>query len=196
MPDKLIIYAQFVTILTGIVVLLKQQLALKGTQKPQNSPVSVPVSVPTPKPMPNSQKLYETAKSLLGTHLTLDPSVPPDLGCAECWSAVANIAGVKGVPAHGFPGTIGVHDFLASNPLFQEVDKPEPGATIVSVSHGNQHGHVGYVGNYNTQYKWDWGIMSNDSDTGLLREKWNYKDWMLYYKDQLGLVTKIYKWKD
>lgn len=130
--------------------------------------------------------LYCLAKSLLGKHLTLDNSVSPDVGCAEAVSKILSLEGID-VPAGGIPGTISLYEWMKSSPLFEEVMQPMEGVIIISPTVGSKHGHVGLLGALNVMYNNDWGIMSNDSDTGLLREKWSLTAWEQYYAQYLGL---------
>lgn len=159
---------------------------------PQNTPQKQPLPSHPPI-MTNADKLYETAKNALGTRQTLNNNVPSELGCAEAWSSIAKSAGVSGIPTAGFAGTIAVFDFIKNNPDFQEITFAEPGATIISVTSGNKHGHVGYLAKFNLQYVDDFGIISNDSNTGTVREQWSLSEWQKYYTQTLGLVTHIYK---
>lgn len=150
--------------------------------------------IPAQIPLTGSQKLYDAAKAAIGTHLTLNAAVPAELGCMEAWSALAKQAGIQGIPDAGFEGTIAGNAYLTSNPSFVEITKPEPGATIVSVSAGDSHGHIGIFGQFGLQYVNDWGILSNDSDTGTLREQWDYQSWLAYYAQGLKLDTHMYRW--
>lgn len=134
-------------------------------------------------------------KNGLGTHQTLDPSVPSELGCAEAWSAMAKRAGVTNIPVTGFPGTAGLDVWLFNNPHFERIALPEVGATIISPTVGSQHGHVGVCGNFNAMYNNDWGIISNDSATGIVREQWSYQAWLNHYHVSLGLAVHIYRVK-
>lgn len=153
-----------------------------------------------PKPLTpmNEDKMYNAAKNALGTHKTLDESVPPEVGCAEAWSAVALIAGVHGIPPGGFAGTAQVREFLHTNAQFELITVPEPGATIVSPTgsgNGTVRGHVGVMAKFGTQYINDWGICSNDSNSGLFREQWSLTEWNKYYGVAGKLSVEIYRFK-
>lgn len=146
-------------------------------------------------PVPTaSDKLYQTAKSLLGQHLTLDSNVPPELGCAECASVIANKAGVQRIPSDGFASTNQFHDFMMSTAAFAERLQPAPGFIVVAVTEGSKHGHIGYFAAFGLQYQSDWGILSNDSNTGRLSEQWSWSEWQKYYTQELGLETHIFEW--
>lgn len=152
-----------------------------------------------PKPtIMNEQKLYNAAKAALGHHKTLNDSVAPEVGCAEAWSAVAKEGGVQGIPTSGFAGTEQVWQFVRSNSQFEKIDTPEPGATVISpTGHGNGsvRGHVGILAMYDLMYAGDWGICSNDSNSGLFREQWSLKEWQKYYGDAGKLPVDIYRFK-
>lgn len=133
--------------------------------------------------------LYTVAKNSLGTHQTLNDTVPPDVGCAECVSSILKTAGIS-VPIEGIAGTSALYTWLQNNPRFTQVASPQAGDIIISptTSLGKiSHGHVGIMAMYGVQYVDDWGIISNDSDTGLVREKWCLKDWINYYQVYGGL---------
>jgi hypothetical protein len=160
--------------------------------KPSGAAGTTPV--PESEPGSHSQKLYKAAKARLGRHLTLDPSVSPDDGCAECVSVLLKATGFPDIPLQGFAGTVGLNAFLDAHPVTECITMPEPGAIIVSVTDAPNEGHIGVFAMFGVQYAADWAIMSNDSTTGTLREHWNYKGWQNYYRQELGLQTFIYRW--
>lgn len=139
-------------------------------------------------------KIYQALLANLGKHLTLNPSVSPELGCAEAVSAILREIGVEGIPALGFSGTAALNSWVAGSPHFEKIQLPEIGALIISPTVGMQHGHTGFFGKFNLMYVNDWGICSNDSSNGLFREQWSYREWLDYYKTALGLEMDIYRY--
>lgn len=137
--------------------------------------------------------IYQIAKSLLGHHITLDQTVPPDLGCAEAVSYILKEAGIVGIPVKGFASTALLEQFLLSSDQFELVASPSGGAVIISPSGqssiGYPHGHVGICGEV------EQGIMSNDSDTGLFLEKWSVPSWKETYGEKLGFPVKFFRAK-
>lgn len=167
-----------------------------ATNVATTAPIPVHLIKPTIEPvMTNAQKFYNAAKADLGLHETLNANVPIEVGCAQAWSAIARQAEIEGIPTEGFSSTNQVDAFCASNEQFELITEPEVGATIVSASTLNQHGHVGSFAMFDLQYNNDWGILSNDSNTGTIREQWSYKEWIAYYQNTLGLAIHIYRWK-
>lgn len=162
-------------LLKKLLSLLQQLQAVQATEKPSS--------------------LYDTAKGLLGRHLTLDESVGKELGCAEAMSYVLKQAGVSGIPLKGFSGTIGLNQFLRESASFVKIASPEAGAIVVSVTVGSNHGHTGIFGKLGLQYPNDYGILSNNSDTGLLSEHWSWEKWKNYYIAEKKLETNIYRLK-
>lgn len=139
--------------------------------------------------------LYTVAKNALGTKQTLDPSVPSDVGCSEAISAMLKTAGIV-VPQAGIAGTAQLYTWLKNNARFSQIAAPQAGDIIISptTSLGKiDHGHVGIMAMYNVQYINDYGIISNDSDTGLVREKWCLKDWIAYYQIYGGLDVAYFR---
>lgn len=141
------------------------------------------------------ERIYTVAKDNLGTHLTLNENVDPEVGCAEAVSKILQLAGVS-VPAHGIAGTAALLAWLQANPDFEAIDAPEQGCLIVSATgsgNGTVEGHTGAVAAFNLMYVNDWGICSNDSNTGTLREQWCLKDWIAYYETTGGLKTHYFR---
>lgn len=139
--------------------------------------------------------LYAISKNVLGTKQTLNDNVPPEVGCAEAVSSILQKAGVI-VPSGGIQGTAELYIWLKNNIRFVQVSEPEVGCIIISPTSSTgkiSHGHVGIVAMYNLMYNNDWGIISNDSDTGLVREKWNVKNWIAYYQTYGGLDIAYFK---
>lgn len=140
----------------------------------------------------NGLKIYNVAKECLGTHITLDDNVPHELGCAEAISYILKQTELFAtLPATGFPGTAALADWLTSNPLFEEVEEPIPGDIVVyptgSSSIDSPHGHVFICGKY--------GLLSNDSATGLFLEVWDIKKATEYYQNVLKFMPHFFRAK-
>lgn len=134
----------------------------------------------------NSHIIYDTAKGLLGQHITLNDNVPKDVGCAEAVSYVLKKSGVN-IPNGGIAGTSTLCDFLQHSSVFKEVFNYEIGAVIVSPTgsgNGKIEGHTGICAIY--------GILSNDSSTGLFSEQWNIQNWKQYYNVYGGLSVRYF----
>lgn len=134
----------------------------------------------------DGKRLYEIAKSHLGEHITMDEFVPHELGCAEAISYCLNEAGFK-VPSNGFAGTAQLYDWLLAN--FEQVFEPKMGDVIISPtgtsSKGSAHGHCGINGKY--------GILANNSDSGLFAEIFTLTSWNKYYQDALGFPVYFFR---
>lgn len=153
--------------------------------KPEQEPVSVSAT----------ENLYETAKKCLGTHQTLNPSVSPEVGCAEAVSSVLKLAGYQ-VPPYGIAGTADLVKWLLASPKFTRIYAPEEGAITVSPTgygNGKIPGHTGIFGGYGVAFPGDWGIMSNDSQTGLLLELWSLSKWGQYYTEYGGIPSYYFR---
>jgi hypothetical protein len=148
-------------------------------------------------PVVGNQALYTIAKNNIGNHLTLDDNVPPEIGCAECWSKIYSLSGGK-LPVKGIAGTSELTAWFTASPLFEQITTPEVGATIISATgtgNGTVRGHVGILGIYGKMYPNDFGILSNNSTTGTLGEAWSFKDWNNHYTIGGGLQTKFFRLK-
>lgn len=135
-----------------------------------------------------SLEIYSVAKMLRGKHLTLDNAIDDSVGCAEATSYV--LSKCKLMPfKNGIPGTATMYEwFKKRGDLFTEVEKSLAGDIIISPSgYGNGliPGHVGVVGNF--------GIMSNDSKTGLWKENFNLESWKARYRDYGGIKTHFFR---
>lgn len=140
-------------------------------------------------------RIYNVVRDNLGEHLTLNENVNPEVGCAEAVSKVLQLAGIS-VPSHGIAGTAALLAWLQSNPDFEAIEAPEQGCIIVSATgagNGSVRGHTGILAAFNLMYANDWGICSNDSNTGTLREQWCLKDWIAYYEDKGALKTHYFR---
>lgn len=160
------------------IILMKQLLVLKKTE-----------SVPEPKEPSKSEKLYEVSKSLLGKRLTLDKSVPINLGCAQAVSYVLKQAGYK-IPKGGISGTYTLYEWLEEN--FKELDEPEKGCVVISPTTVSV-GHAGLCGQFDYMYYKDYAIMSNNSSTGLFDTHWSMKEWEKYYEGKQKLKTYYFR---
>lgn len=136
------------------------------------------------------QKLYSAAAASMGKHMTLDQTVPADVGCAEAVSAILRLAGVPGVPPGGIPGTAQLNGWLSGSDLFVSVASPLPGDVIISPTGYPgatlAHGHTGIVMNS--------GICSNNSATGLWDEHWTLPAWRDYYGTKGKLPVYFYRY--
>lgn len=175
-----------VNIAQKLLTVLQQLLGL--VQKPSTATITIP---PAPATDPI---LYTKAVSCLDKHITLNPAVPADVGCAEAVSYVMRLAGVNdGIL--GIAGTAQLDAWLVSSPLFKKVLAPTPGAILVSPTgsgNGEVEGHTGIVAKFNVQYPNDYGVLSNNSNNGLFMEQWSISAWAKNYHSKGGLPMNYY----
>lgn len=141
-------------------------------------------------------KIYNEAKACLGQHITLNPAVSPEVGCAEAVSYVLLKAGIAAIPQAGIAGTAQLYTWLSTNPHFIRVEAPEQGAVIISptgLGNGTVEGHTGILGAFGVQFPNEYGILSNNSDNGLFQEKWNLLTWYENYGQKGGLPVAIFR---
>lgn len=140
-------------------------------------------------------EIYSQAKLNLGNHLTLNNTVPAEVGCAEAVSKILSLANIS-VPPTGIAGTASLYEWLVTNPAFEKITNPEQGAIIVSptgMGNGTIEGHTGIIGSFGVQFPNDWGICSNDSATGKFLETWSYERWIAYYEQSGGLPIYLFR---
>lgn len=168
--------------------------ALRSTPKPIPMP-STPQDASKPPETTTvewgSKKIYDTAASCLGQHITLDTSVSADLGCAEAVSYVLKNAGVPGLPTRGIAGTAALYTWLCSSGQFDEPTQPLPGDIIISPTGAPTarfaHGHVGIVAKH--------GILSNNSYTGKFDEALNLDSWRDFFQVRGGFPIYYFRWR-
>lgn len=160
-------------------------------KKPTSAPTPLPVQKPPlvevlPKPIVKTmpEKIYELAKSCLGKDIAATQN---ELGCAEAISYILAKVTVHGFPKTGYLSTSDLYFYLKSHADL--VTEPLPGDIIISPTGtsttGAKHGHVGIVGRY--------GIMSNNSMTGLFQQNYTIEQWKAYYGKKLGFPTLFYR---
>lgn len=199
-----------IVILQRLLAAYKALFALEAVQAPTTNVTMEPVQSTT-----NADKLateaniasqgmtrgeaeiYTQAKNHLGQHLTLDETVPHELGCMEAVSRILDFSGYK-VPKKGIPGTIAGDEFFKSHPeWFERIKEPEQGAIINFVTGtGNgkiKNGHILVCAAWGAMYPKDWGLMSNDSPTGLFLERWTWTRAKAYYQDIGGMIPLIWR---
>lgn len=132
-----------------------------------------------------SDILYSTAKSCLGKDMVDDPGVDASVGCADSVNSVYKLA--FGKELGGGASTAEMYKVLKKS--YTQVDTAQPGDIVISPTgysiKGAPHGHVGIVGYY--------GIMSNNSMTGLWSEYYTLPTWIAYYQTKLGFPVEFYR---
>lgn len=132
------------------------------------------------------EALYNTAKASLGKDASPNDLAPDELGCAETVSNIIRMV----IPT--FPIVISTRLLFAAlveSNYFKPVDEPLEGDVIISVTGtGNgkvSNGHTGIVGKY--------GVMSNDSRSGMFLENYTLASWDLYYRKKGGFPTHFFR---
>lgn len=136
----------------------------------------------------NSMRLYEEAKA----HLDKNLCENFEDGCAETVSNLILLA--LGPVIIATASTYMLLRTLCASSSFKEVGTFEalPGDIIISATGTSTispppfpHGHTGIVARY--------GILSNNSDNGLLQEKWNLDSWDDHYAVAGGYPTRVFR---
>lgn len=138
----------------------------------------------------NSRIIYEEALKAYKAkeHLTLDPSVPAELGCAQAQSVILKRADID-VPKYGYSGTRELYYFCKNSRLFIEMYNPLAGDVSICVSGtssiGTLHGHVGTWGENH--------VMSNNSLNGIWEAFYSHQDWHDHFEKELGFITHYFR---
>ena len=165
---------------------------IEPIQETPQAPVVSPIAEPEKVPIPTkTDGLYALSKSLLGSHLGKDKSIPWGVNCANALTDVLIRSGIKGLPSKGIAGTYALLRFLEKSPQFAETFTYTPGAIILNATGtGNAkiRGHVGVCGKKS--------VMSNNSETGLWTAHWDWSRWNNYYQKYGGIPTRLFLVKD
>jgi hypothetical protein len=125
---------------------------------------------------PASAKLYQTARSFLGTDASPKDLANDEVACAESVNDV--VLAAFGEFVGGDLSTARMFAALQTNRKFAEVSSPIKGDIIISPSgYGNgnlSNGHVGIVGDSNQ-------IMSNNSANGIWDIHYSLASWKARY---------------
>lgn len=148
--------------------------------------------MPDPLPAnPSAAKIYEKAKSLLGTDASPLDAAPDSLACAETVNRIVSLA--LGTPIGGGTSTYSMWQCLRASAKWVTVISSDalPGDIVISPTGGVtgarlEHGHVGIVAKH--------GILSNNSENGLLSENYDIPTWKRYYTQFGGLPTFFYRY--
>ncbi len=139
----------------------------------------------------DSLKFYNEAKAMLGKSL-VPAGVDPEYGCAASVNQLHRIT--FGFPIGGGASTALLLQSLIGSSFFQEVFNPLPGDIIIDATGTSTipnspitNGHVGVVGFY--------GILSNDSNTGLWSENYTQQTWNERYEVQGGYKNRYFRRK-
>lgn len=129
----------------------------------------------------NEKKLYDKAKSLIGTSLSPND---PTYGCATSVNQIHRLT--FGDEIGGGASTWLLWQALKSRADFEQIPNYEQGAIIISPSgtstiSGKYNGHVGIVGK-NPSPDGTVYIMSNNSVTGRVDTQLTIKKWRVYYE--------------
>jgi hypothetical protein len=141
---------------------------------------------------------YDSIKAALGTHLTLDNAVPAEVGCAEAMSALLRPIDPS-IPANGIANTADLLAHALAHPeIYTSISDPEEGALVIFATgsgNGSFPGHTGAFGADGVMYVDDWGVCSNDSNTGLFRELWAWLKMLAYYQGAGGMQPHLFRIK-
>ena len=162
-------------------------------------PADLDVPHETPIVNLNALHLYNTGKISLGRRLTLDSSVPINLGCAQAVSKVLYDTKFTSIPKRGLSGTASLLKWCEENPsLFEKLDEPEKGCVIISPTgkgNGVTRGHTGILGELGKMMPDDYAIMSNNSITGKWDTQWSLTRWKDFYGVYGGLPVHYFRLK-
>lgn len=139
----------------------------------------------------NKEKLYRFAKAALGTDASPYDLASDEYGCADSVNQLFLKAFGRPIAVPGV-STLQLYDVMRSDPRFQEVYEGDFGDIVISpTTYGHNpampNGHVGICA------KFDGGIMSNDSNTGLWRENFTKTSWHARYADKGGYPIKYFR---
>ena len=160
----------------------------------QETPLTTTTGNPPSTPPTNTgaDKVYKTALAYLEKHLTLNDTVPEEVGCAEAVSFVLRAAGYE-MPTLGIPSVNGLIDWMTAN-SFEESKVYGTGYVITAHNPDrtkSDYAHIGICGE-----RWIMSNTSYNAPAGLVKGKWqaNYSPakWIAYFGSQ-GSQTRYFK---
>ena len=145
----------------------------------------------------NRIRLYEAARSSIGTDASPSDLAPDELGCAETVNEIIKKAFGDYASKENRLSTYWLYKTLRESSGFKEAFIPIPGLIVISpTGYGTRrnpdnsfaipHGHVGIV-------MLDGKIASNDSRTGKLEENYTLDSWAERYVRRGGYFMKFYR---
>lgn len=147
------------------------------------------VMAPIPSQTLSGQKLYATAKSLLGQQLGAN-NAEDGYGAFACAESV-NFVALKalGKPIGGGASTQAMYQALLNPARFRSVLEPLPGDIVISETGSSTlnpgwHGHCGCVLKY--------GIASNSSETAKFEENYTIESWEKSFAAR-GFPTRFFR---
>lgn len=149
---------------------------------PDPEPVETPIEKLKPMPLTPSERLYNIAKSQLGVDASPRDLADDELACAETVNTLYEKAFGHKICVPGLSTTQLYKEMSANTGKFRKIilsrnSPTKKGWIIISpTNYGNgrlANGHTGIIGNY--------GILSNDSESGLLKENYTLNSWFDRY---------------
>lgn len=139
--------------------------------------------------MTNNERLYKRAVSFLGVDASPKDTVSDELACVESLEEVYHTEFGQYLGGYKLVSTIKLYEALRYDPRFREVKIPKIGDIIVSPTESNTKiGHCGIVGKY--------GILANDSRSGLWLEGYSIESWRIYFEQKLKLKVYFFEIKE
>lgn len=140
------------------------------------------------KPTTNGQKIYEKAKSYIGTDASPADEAPDELGCAD---SVTKILQASNIQIPSILSTAKLFDTLCTTPGWLEVLSPIRGDIIISPTGKGttgkvSNGHVGIMAD-------SFSIMSNSSFTGKWEQNYTLTTWNQRYKTLGGYPVYFFR---
>jgi len=147
----------------NVIIKLKELIVLKEQE------------VPIVKQETKNDILYKTALRLLNTDASPKDMVDDDVACVDTLNNVYKTAFGTEI-SRNVVSTIALYDILVKDKRFYRTTEPIKGTIILCVTgtgNGKMLGHVGIQGIHK--------IISNDSTTGLLKDRYSYQTWYNRY---------------
>lgn len=126
--------------------------------EPSMAPISNITATPVSEPPTAPQRMYKVAKDNLGNYLTLNPSVSPEVGCAQAVSWLFLNAGYP-IPQGGISTVSGLTGWMTKQGFLEE---KQYNLGFVITGRNKSSAHIGICGN-------EW-IMSNTSFTDTTKD--------------------------
>lgn len=188
-----------IAFIATIVAVVRHEAGEKNEDGLPETTFAPVTTLPTPSPEPapyaritRLEAIYDEAKDNLGRRLTLNPSVPPEVGCVQAVSYVLWHCGYP-IPTIGLNTVNRLIQWLLEHG-FKEVTSHTPGA-IITAHHPNASdptlAHAGICGETHVMSNTSYSDPTKGLVAGLWQANYSHASWDSFYRMR-GLTTRYF----
>lgn len=137
------------------------------------------IETPPVEAITGSQRIYNEARANMGKKLTLDTTVPAEVGCAQAVSKILRNCGYP-IPRKGISTVSGLNKWFLEHG-FTETSTPSLGAIISSRTANGKLAHIGICGKTHIMSNTSYSIPAKGLIAGHWDANYTYKGWKADY---------------